>query len=79
LGEDPARQFARLLGGQKCDWNRVKFQGDKSQTCGRWVVLAIAMTCFLHYSPAELNDFVQDKSTAAGTTPDEVVASIISI
>jgi hypothetical protein len=79
LGEDPAREFTRLLGGRKCEWNRTVLQGDKSQTCGRWVVLAIVFCCFLGYLPAELVEFVQDKSKASGQSFDAVVTSIISI
>jgi hypothetical protein len=79
LDEDPARQFKRLLGGRKCKWNRTVLQGDKAQTCGRWCVLAIVFCCFLQYSPAELNDFVQEKAAAEGTTPDAVVCQIVSI
>jgi len=79
LDEDPARQFKRLLGGRKCDWNRVKVQGEKSQTCGRWVVLAIVMMCFLQYSPEELVELVRDKSKASGQSFDEIVCQIVNI
>ena len=79
LGEDPARQFERLLGRRKCEWNKTVLQGDKSQTCGRWCVLAIVFCCFLGYLPAELNEFVQEKAENEGTSCDDIVCDIISI
>ena len=79
LDEDPARQFKRLLGGRPCDWNRTKLQGETSQTCGRWCVLAIVFCCFLGYSPAELVEFVEENAKTMGKSPDVIVTTIISI
>jgi hypothetical protein len=79
LDEDPARQFKRLLGGRKCDWNRVQVQGETSQTCGRWVVLAIVFCCFLGHLPAELVELVRDKSKASGQSFDAIVCQIVNI
>ena len=79
LGEDPARQFERLLGRRKCEWNKTKLQGETSQTCGRWCVLAIVFLCFLGHSPTELVEFLKEKAAATGQSFDGVVSSIISI
>ena len=79
LGEDPAREFTRLLGGRPCDWNRAKLQGDASQTCGRYCCFAIVFCCFLGYSPAELVDFLKEKAENEGTSYDDIVCDIISI
>jgi hypothetical protein len=78
LNEDK-REFSRLFDGADCDWNRIKLQGDKSQTCGRYVVLAITMCCFLQYSPTEFVEFVQNKSKTMDKSCDAVVASIVNI
>ena len=78
LNEDK-REFSRLFDGADCDWNRVKLQGDKSQTCGRYVVLAITMTAFMDYSPAEFIEFIQDKAKTAGKSCDKVVAQLVNI
>jgi hypothetical protein len=79
LGQDPAREFTRLLGGRKCEWNKTKLQGETSQVCGRYCVLAIVFCCFLGHSPAELVEFLTEKAENESTTPDAVVTSIISI
>ncbi len=34
LGES-GNEIERLLNGAHCEWNRVKFQADDSETCGR--------------------------------------------
>jgi hypothetical protein len=78
LGED-GRQFGRLFGGVNCDWNKTVLQGAKSQVCGRYVILAITMMCFMRYSPAEFIEFILAKSKKMGTSCDEVVASIVNI
>ncbi len=79
LGQDPAREFTRLLGGRPCDWNKTKLQGETSQVCGRYCVLAIVFLCFLGHSPAELIEFLTEKAAAEGTTPDAVVCQIVNI
>ncbi len=79
LDQDPAREFTRLLGGRKCDWNRSKLQGETSQTCGRYCVLAIVFLCFLGHSPTELVDFLKENAETEGTTPDGVIISIVPI
>ncbi len=78
LGED-RREFSRLLDGAVCDWNKVKLQGERSQVCGRYCVLAITMMCFLNYSPAEFVNFVQDKAKTLGKSCDQVVCHIVNI
>ena len=79
LDEDPARQFKRLLGGRKCEWNKTKLQGETSQTCGRYCVLAIVFLCFLGHSPTELVEFLKEKAAATGQSFDGVVCQIVSI
>lgn len=79
LGEDPARQFARLLDGRPCEWNRVKLQGEKTQTCGRWCCFTIIFCCFLGHSPAEFIQFIQEKSKSMNKSFDEVAASFVPL
>ena len=78
LGEDK-REFSRLLDGKPCDWNKVKLQGETSQTCGRWCVLAITMMCFLGYSPSEFIEFVQNTAKTLNKSFDEMVAQIVDL
>jgi hypothetical protein len=77
LHED-RREITRLLDGHPCDWNKTKLQGEKSQTCGRWCVLAITMICFMMYSPAEFIEFVKDKAKKLNKSCDELVVSLVN-
>ena len=78
LGED-RREITRLLDGHPCDWNRTKLQGDKSQVCGRYCVLAITMLCFMGFTPADFIEFVQNKSKILNKTYDQLVVSFVNI
>jgi hypothetical protein len=78
LGED-RREITRLLDGRKCEWNRTKLQGERSQVCGRWCVLAITMCVFMGYSPAEFIEFVKDKAKLLNKTYDQLVVSFVNI
>ena len=42
LGED-RREISRLLDGAECQWNHLKMQGARSETCGRYCVLYVSM------------------------------------
>jgi hypothetical protein len=77
LGEDK-QEITRLLDSHKCDWNRVKLQNDKSQVCGRWVVLFLTMTTKMGYSPKEFLEFVEDKSRLF-KSKDDMVAKFVNI
>ena len=78
LHED-RREISRLLDGHPCEWNRTKLQGEKSQTCGRYCVLAITMLCFMGYSPADFIEFVKEKATLLNKTYDQLVVSYVDI
>jgi hypothetical protein len=78
LGEDK-REITRLLDGHKCDWNRTKLQGEKSQVCGRWCILAITTLCFMGYSPADFIEFVKEKAKKLNKTCDELVVSLVNL
>ena len=74
LGEDPA-EFRRLAKGKKLIYNKVKFQGPNSSTCGRWQVL---WTEFYNrgYSLSEFAKCMKENKT---TTYDDLVLKIVEI
>ncbi len=72
------REITRLLDGHPCDWNKIKLQGEKSQTCGRWCVLAITMLCFMGVSPADFIEFVKEKAKKLNKSCDELVVSLVN-
>ena len=74
LGEDPA-EIHRLARGRKLIYNKVKFQGPNSSTCGRW---QIAWTEFYNrgYSLSEFAKVMKDNKT---TTYDDLVLKIVEI
>jgi hypothetical protein len=78
LGQDK-REITRLLDGKSCNWNKKCFQGPKSQTCGRWCVIAITLICMMGYSPTEAEQYIIDKSELLGKGYDEFVAKFVSI
>ena len=78
LGQDK-REITRLLDGKNCDWNKKCFQGSKSQTCGRWCVIAITLICMMGYSPREAEKYIIDKSELLGKGYDEFVSKFVSI
>jgi hypothetical protein len=78
LGED-RREITRLLDGHPCDWNKSKLQGERSQVCGRWCVLAITMCCFMMYSPAEFIEFVKEKAKMLNKTYDQLAVTFVNI
>jgi hypothetical protein len=79
LGQD-RREFRRLLGDLPMDWNKTKFQGDKSMVCGRYSCLVITMCCMMGYSASDFNKFLIDKKKELKTkTYDELVARLCPI
>lgn len=78
LHED-RREITRLLDGHPCEWNRTKLQGEKSQTCGRYCVLAITMLCFMGVTPADFIEFLQNKSKLLNKTYDQLVVSFVNV
>ena len=74
LGENPA-EFKRLSLGRKLIYNKVKFQGKDSSTCGRW---QIAWTEFYNrgYSLKEFQKWMKDNKT---TTYDDLVLKLVPI
>ena len=74
LGEDPA-EFKRLSRGRKLIWNKVRFQGKDSSTCGRWQVLWAEMYN-RGYSLKEFQSFLKEYKT---TSNDDLVLKIVEI
>jgi hypothetical protein len=50
-----------LLKDKKVEYNKVKFQQDKSAVCGRWVVLFTIMTTKMLYSLKDFISFIKEK------------------
>jgi hypothetical protein len=79
LGQD-RREFRRLLGDLPMDYNKTKFQGDKSMVCGRYCCLVITMCCMMGYSAEDFDQFLVDKKKELKTkTYDELVARLCPI
>ena len=60
LGES-RMEFKRLLDGGSMDWNKQKFQGKTSSTCGRWCCLFVIYTTKLGFTPKQTIDFMKEK------------------
>jgi hypothetical protein len=60
LGESNP-EFKRLLDGLPMDYNKVKYQNNKSQVCGRYSCLVITYCCMMGFSPSDFNKFLIDK------------------
>ena len=74
LGEDVA-EFKRLSRGRKLIYNKIKFQGKNSSTCGRWQVLWAEMYN-RGYSLKEFQSFLKENKT---TTYDDLVLALVPI
>ena len=77
--QEDKREITRLLDGHPCDWNRTKLQGERSQVCGRWCILAITMCVFMGYSPADFIEFLKEKTKLLNKTYDQLVVSFVNI
>lgn len=55
-----------MLKGKKVEYNKVKFQQNKSAVCGRWVVLFTIMTTKMLYSMKDFVKFIKDKKKESG-------------
>ena len=73
------REITRLLDGGNCQWNAHKFQSDKSQVCGRYVVLACTMITKMLYTPKDFEQFLLDKCKEFKEPTDNLVAKWVSI
>jgi hypothetical protein len=78
LGQD-RREFSRLLDGVKCDWNKTKLQGERSQVCGRYCCLVITMCCMMGYDSTDFIQFLVDKKKELKLSYDELVAKLCPI
>ena len=74
LGEDPA-EIHRLAKGKKLIWNKMKLQGKKSSTCGRWNILFYEMYK-MGYSLKKFQSFLKKNKT---TTYDDLVLKLVEI
>ena len=74
LGDDPA-EIKRLSRGRKLIYNKIKFQGKNSSTCGRWNILFYEMYK-MGYSLKEFQTFLKENKT---TTYDDLVLKIVEI
>jgi hypothetical protein len=78
LGQD-RKEITRLLDGGNCQWNAHKFQANKSQCCGRYVVLACTMITKMLYTPKDFEQFLLDKSKEFKEPTDNLVAKWVNI
>jgi hypothetical protein len=78
LGQDQ-KEITRLLGDNECKYNTVKFQGDKSQVCGRFCVLTITYVCMLGFSPDEFVKFLEKEKEETNKSYDTIVAEFVPI
>jgi len=78
LGED-RREITRLLGDHDCAWNRIKFQGEKSQVCGRYCILACSMICMMGFSPTDFENFLKKQQKNSKKSYDHLVAGFVNI
>jgi len=77
LGQE-SNEIGRLLAGKHVVYNKVKYQGDKTSTCGRWVVLAVEMMTKLGYSLDQFHEFMR-KHKKRGETFDALVCRFVPI
>ena len=73
LGED-TDEFTRLLNGNKIVPNSIKFQGDDSQTCGRYAVMAAVACCQLR---VPFDVFIKWLQRHRGSSADQFVLSVV--
>ena len=74
------REFKRLLGDLPMVYNKIKYQGDRSQVCGRYCCLVITMCCMMGYSAEDFQQFLIDKKKELKTKSfDELVARLCPI
>jgi hypothetical protein len=74
LGDDPA-EIHRLAKGKKLIYNKVKFQGKHSSTCGRWQVLWAEM----YNRGYSLPEFQKCMRLNKLTTYDDLVLALVPI
>lgn len=74
------REFRRLLGDLPMDYNKIKYQNNKSQVCGRYVCVVITYCCMMGFSPTDFNKFlVSKKRELKMKSFDELVARLCPI
>jgi len=73
LGED-SDEFTRLLNGKTLVSNSIKFQGDDSQTCGRYAVMA-AVACCQMRTPFDV--FIKWLQRHRGSSADAFVLNVV--
>ena len=72
LGEDN-REVTRLCRGKKLIYNKIKFQGANSSTCGRYNILWIEMWK-MNFSLPQFQDFLKKHKK---TTYDALVCDLV--
>jgi len=77
LGEDK-HEIGRLLHDDSCEWNKVKYQGNSSSTCGRWCILAVTMICHMGNTMDELQKYIK-KTKTRDESYDEMVVRLVPI
>jgi len=58
---------------------KKKYQGERSQVCGRYCILCITMICMMGYTPKEFEEFVTEQKDNYGCSYDELIASLVDI
>ena len=76
LGEG-TNELTRLFKPVKMEYNKMRLQGSNSQTCGRFCVLFITLTCKMMYDMNEFYAYMKKKKTESGLSYDELVCKLI--
>jgi len=75
LGQS-VNEITRLLHGNKCEYSKKKFQGNNSNTCGRWCVARISMLK-MGYTQAEFLKYMEIQKLKTGLPYDLIVCQYI--
>jgi len=73
LGES-IQEFKRLLNGKLMDWNKIKYQGSNSTTCGRYVVVFIMYVIKLGFTPKDVEELFKHKREEYGSYDEMILA-----
>ena len=78
LGEG-TNELTRLLKDVPHEYNKMKLQGSKSQTCGRWCVLFCILCGKMLYSMTEFNTYLKDrKKESPKKSYDQLILELTS-
>lgn len=78
LGETH-QEIRRLLGKEYCEYNKKKYQGENSEVCGRYCIVAIEMMCHMGFDPSEFLTFMNKQKNESELSYDQVVCRLCPI